>query len=140
MLPGRARGPRRRRARHRRRSAVGWRRSCWGAGAGAGTGAGARAGVRATTASGLKYLDVRIGDGPSPEAGDTVQVHYTGQLYQKRLGLGEVFDSSRGTNFRQLGQPLQFKIGKGEVIKGWDEGLLTMRVGGKRNLIVPPSL
>ena len=95
-----------------------------------------------TTPSGLKYYDVRIGDGPSPQPGDIVQVHYTGRIYEKHSPLyqWEVFDSSRGTGYRQMGQPLEFKVGKGEVIKGWDEGILTMRVGGKRNLIVPPSL
>ena len=72
--------------------------------------------------------------------GDTVQVHYTGRLWEKNVGMGEVFDSSQGMGGRQMGIPLEFKIGKGEVIKGWDEGILTMKVGGKRNLIVPPSL
>ena len=83
-----------------------------------------------TTASGLKYLDVVEGDGPSPERGQTIQVHYTGTLEN-----GKKFDSSV-----DRGQPYEFPIGTGRVIKGWDEGLMTMKVGGKRKLIIPPTL
>lgn len=83
-----------------------------------------------TTASGLKYKDEVIGTGPSPQLGQTVEVHYTG-----RLENGTKFDSSL-----DRGQPFKFQIGKGKVIKGWDEGLMTMKVGGKRQLIIPPHL
>lgn len=83
-----------------------------------------------TTSSGLKYLDLVIGTGESPKAGQTVIVHYTGTFEN-----GTKFDSSW-----DRGQPIPFPIGVGRVIKGWDEGLMTMRVGGKRKLIVPPDL
>jgi len=83
-----------------------------------------------TTASGLKYTDLAVGTGPSPQPGQTVTVQYTGTLND-----GTKFDSSY-----DHGQPFSFPIGRGKVIKGWDEGLLTMKVGGKRRLVVPPSL
>lgn len=83
------------------------------------------------TASGLKYVDMVLGDGPSPQLGQTISVHYTGTLTN-----GKKFDSS----FDHGGKPYTFKIGTGVVIKGWDEGLMTMRVGGKRKLIIPPAL
>jgi FKBP-type peptidyl-prolyl cis-trans isomerase len=83
-----------------------------------------------TTPSGLKYVDIKVGDGATPEKGQTVTVHYTGTLVN-----GEKFDSSRDRN-----QPFQFKLGVGQVIKGWDEGLSTMKVGGQRQLIIPPEL
>jgi peptidylprolyl isomerase len=83
-----------------------------------------------TTPSGLKYLDRVKGKGPSPKAGQTISVHYTGTLTN-----GTQFDSSLDT-----GKPIEFVIGKGRVIKGWDEGLMTMKVGGKRKLIIPPDL
>ncbi len=83
-----------------------------------------------TTASGLKYIDIVEGTGPSPQTGQRITVHYTGTLTN-----GSKFDSSVDT-----GQPYEFPIGRGEVIKGWDEGLMTMKVGGKRKLIVPPDL
>ncbi len=83
-----------------------------------------------TTPSGLKYVDVAEGDGPSPQQGQTIEVHYTGTLEN-----GTKFDSSV-----DRGQPYEFAIGTGVVIKGWDEGLMTMKVGGKRKLIVPPNL
>lgn len=82
-----------------------------------------------TTASGLQYIDLVLGDGPTPRAGQMVAVHYTGWLTN-----GKEFQSSRS------GNPLQFPLGVGKVIKGWDEGLSTMKVGGKRKLIVPPHL
>jgi peptidylprolyl isomerase len=83
-----------------------------------------------TTPSGLKYVDLKEGTGKIPEHGQTVVVHYTGTLVD-----GKKFDSSRDRN-----QPFSFKLGVGQVIKGWDEGLSTMKVGGQRQLIIPPDL
>jgi peptidylprolyl isomerase len=83
-----------------------------------------------TTPSGLKYIDTEVGTGASPTTGQTVKVHYTGTLTD-----GKKFDSSL-----DRGQPFSFKIGVGQVIKGWDEGVATMKVGGKRTLIIPPDL
>jgi peptidylprolyl isomerase len=83
-----------------------------------------------TTQSGLKYVDEVVGTGPQPQKGQTVSVHYTGTLDN-----GTVFDSSV-----QRGQPFQFMLGAGQVIPGWDEGIASMRVGGKRKLIIPPQL
>jgi peptidylprolyl isomerase len=83
-----------------------------------------------TTPSGLKYVDETIGDGAEPKAGQTVTVHYTGTLED-----GKKFDSSKDRN-----QPFEFTIGVGQVIKGWDEGVMTMKVGGKRKLIIPAEL
>jgi len=83
-----------------------------------------------TTDSGLKYHDFVVGDGPSPETGQTVSVHYTGWLED-----GTKFDSSL-----DRGQPFAFPIGMGRVIAGWDEGVATMKVGGKRQLVIPSEL
>lgn len=83
-----------------------------------------------TTPSGLQYEDVVVGTGPSPTKGQTVSVHYTGTLTD-----GTKFDSSR-----DRGQPFQFTIGVGQVIKGWDEGVMSMKVGGRRTLTIPASL
>ena len=83
-----------------------------------------------TTDSGLKYFDFEIGDGPAPEEGQTVSVHYTGWLTD-----GTKFDSSI-----DRGQPFQFALGQGQVIPGWDEGLATMQVGGRRQLVIPSEL
>lgn len=83
-----------------------------------------------TTASGLKYVDLKVGDGPVPERGQMLSVHYTGWLEN-----GTKFDSSV-----DRGEPLDFTIGVGQVIKGWDEGVGSMHVGGKRKLIVPSEL
>lgn len=88
------------------------------------------AGSEITTPSGLKYVDLLEGQGESPKPGQTVTVNYTGTLEN-----GTKFDSSY-----DHGQPFEFPIGRGRVIRGWDEGLMTMKVGGKRKLIVPPAL
>jgi FKBP-type peptidyl-prolyl cis-trans isomerase len=91
---------------------------------------GGSGGTEVTTASGLKYTDLVVGTGATPQKGQTVTVHYTGTLAN-----GRKFDSSvdRGT-------PADFKIGIGSVIKGWDEGLMSMKVGGKRKLVIPSAL
>lgn len=83
-----------------------------------------------TTPSGLQYRDLEAGTGASPQSGQTVTVHYTGTLTD-----GTKFDSSR-----DRGQPFQFRLGVGQVIKGWDEGVATMKVGGRRELVIPPEL
>lgn len=83
-----------------------------------------------TTRSGLKYTVIKAGKGATPKKGQTVFVHYTGTLTN-----GKKFDSSR-----DRGQPFSFTLGEGQVIKGWDEGLSTMKVGERRKLIIPPQL
>jgi FKBP-type peptidyl-prolyl cis-trans isomerase len=83
-----------------------------------------------TTPSGLKYVELKEGTGATPKPGQTVEVHYVGTLED-----GTQFDSSR-----DRGQPFSFKIGVGQVIKGWDEGVGTMKVGGHRQLIIPSEL
>ena len=87
-----------------------------------------------TTASGLQIEDTKVGDGASPKTGQTCTMHYTGWLYQNGQR-GAKFDSSV-----DRGQPFDFTIGVGQVIKGWDEGVSTMKVGGKRTLIIPAEL
>jgi len=82
------------------------------------------------TDSGLQYWDIKIGFGPFAKAGDHVKVHYTGWLAN-----GKKFDSSVDAN-----QPYEFTLGKGEVIKGWDEGVAGMKLGGKRQLRIPSEL
>ncbi|HLX36500.1 MAG TPA: FKBP-type peptidyl-prolyl cis-trans isomerase [Candidatus Binataceae bacterium] len=94
----------------------------------------AQAAGEVTTPSGLRYVDVKTGTGPVPQAGQTVTVNYTGWLYADGKK-GNKFDSSLDRN-----QPFSFTLGQGQVIKGWDEGLSTMHVGGKRTLIIPPDL
>ena len=91
--------------------------------------------VGVTTTSGLYYEDLTVGIGQSPSRGQTVVVHYTGWLTADGKTKGKKFDSSV-----DRGQPFQFVIGTGQVIKGWDEGVMTMKVGGKRKLTVPPNL
>lgn len=81
------------------------------------------------TESGLQYWDIKVGLGPLAKTGDHVKVHYTGWLTT-----GKKFDSSVGTN-----QPFDFTLGQSEVIKGWDEGIVGMKVGGKRQLRIPPE-
>ena len=83
-----------------------------------------------TTASGLKYVELKFGDGKEAKEGSKVKVHYTGTLES-----GKKFDSSL-----DRGQPFALTVGAGEVIKGWDEGLQGMKVGGKRKLIIPGKL
>lgn len=83
-----------------------------------------------TTASGLQYVDEVVGDGTSPTNGQNVKVHYTGTFTD-----GRKFDSSRDRN-----RPFEFIIGQGRVIRGWDEGVLSMQVGGRRILTVPGHL
>lgn len=102
----------------------------------AGAGAGEKVGSKpssdptVTTDSGLQYIDLVEGKGRQAELGDQATVHYTGWLAN-----GTKFDSSL-----DRGQPFSFRVGAGQVIKGWDEGVGTMKVGGKRKLIIPPDL
>jgi peptidylprolyl isomerase len=91
---------------------------------------GCKSGEEITTESGLKYIDLVEGTGAMPDRGQTVVVDYTGWLTN-----GKKFDSSV-----DRGKPFEFVLGRGKVIKGWDEGVSTMRVGGKRKLIIPPEL
>lgn len=83
-----------------------------------------------TTPSGLQYRDDKVGEGQEAKAGDLVAVHYTGTLAD-----GKKFDSSR-----DRGQPFQFGLGAGQVIRGWDEGVAGMKIGGRRTLVIPPEL
>jgi FKBP-type peptidyl-prolyl cis-trans isomerase FkpA len=86
------------------------------------------------TPSGLRFTDIKVGKGAEPQAGQTVTVNYTGWLYVNGKK-GKKFDSSL-----DRGQPFSFVLGHMRVIKGWDEGVSTMRIGGKRMLIIPPEL
>ncbi|MEK7301004.1 MAG: FKBP-type peptidyl-prolyl cis-trans isomerase, partial [Nitrospirota bacterium] len=87
-------------------------------------------GKEITTSSGLQYIDQAVGTGDTAKAGQTVSVHYTGWLTN-----GKKFDSSY-----DHGEPFSFILGRGEVIQGWDLGIVGMRIGGKRKLIIPPEL
>ena len=91
-------------------------------------------GTPVTTPSGLQIIDTKIGTGPSPRTGQTCIMHYTGWLYENGKK-GKKFDSSV-----DRGEPFEFPIGTHRVIAGWDEGVATMKVGGKRTLIIPPAL
>src|SRR5215467_5063696 len=91
-------------------------------------------GKTVTTPSGLKIIDTQIGTGATPRTGQTCVMHYTGWLYQNGAK-GQKFDSSLDRR-----QPFEFPIGRGQVIPGWDEGVASMKVGGKRTLIIPPNL
>jgi peptidylprolyl isomerase len=87
-----------------------------------------------STPSGLQIIDTKIGTGPSPKPGQICVMHYTGWLYENGQK-GKKFDSSVDRN-----EPFEFPIGQHRVIAGWDEGVATMKVGGKRTLIIPPAL
>jgi peptidylprolyl isomerase len=87
-----------------------------------------------TTPSGLKIIDINVGTGATPKAGQTCVMHYTGWIYENGAK-GKKFDSSV-----DRGKPFEFPIGAHQVIAGWDEGVATMKVGGKRTLIIPPEL
>ncbi len=87
-----------------------------------------------TTQSGLQYKDEKVGTGAEAGPGKEARVHYTGWLYQGGQK-GQKFDSSR-----DRGEPFPFRVGEGQVIKGWDEGVAGMKVGGRRILIIPPEL
>ncbi len=87
-----------------------------------------------TTASGLQYTETEMGTGATAAAGQEVSVHYTGWLFNDSVQ-GAKFDSSKDRM-----QPFEFSLGAGMVIKGWDEGVAGMQVGGKRTLIIPPEL
>jgi len=87
-----------------------------------------------TTATGLQMIDTKVGTGASPRQNQTAIVHYTGWLYVNGVK-GKKFDSSVDRN-----EPFEFPVGQGRVIAGWDQGVATMKVGGKRTLIVPPQL
>jgi len=87
-----------------------------------------------TTASGLQMIDTKVGTGASPRQNQTAIVHYTGWLYENGVK-GKKFDSSVDRN-----EPFEFPVGAGRVIRGWDEGVASMKIGGKRTLIVPPQL
>jgi FKBP-type peptidyl-prolyl cis-trans isomerase FkpA len=91
---------------------------------------GQSSGKEITMADGLQYTDDQVGTGAEAQAGKTVSVHYTGWLTD-----GTKFDSSK-----DRGQPFSFPLGAGRVIKGWDEGVAGMKVGGKRTLVIPPDL
>jgi peptidylprolyl isomerase len=91
-------------------------------------------GTTMTTASGLQITDSKVGSGASPKTGQVCVMHYTGWLYDNGAK-GAKFDSSL-----DRGEPFEFQIGMGQVIKGWDEGVASMKIGGKRTLIIPPQL
>ena len=87
-------------------------------------------GIPTSTASGLQIIEIQPGTGDQARSGQEVTVHYTGWLTD-----GRKFDSSR-----DRGDPFKFGLGRGQVIRGWDEGVAGMKVGGKRRLVIPPEL
>ena len=87
------------------------------------------------TSTGLQYEDLTVGDGEEAKAGSYVSVHYTGWLQNPDGSEGEKFDSSVDRN-----EPFEFPLGAGHVIRGWDEGVQGMKVGGKRRLVIPAEL
>jgi FKBP-type peptidyl-prolyl cis-trans isomerase FkpA len=91
--------------------------------------------AKVITPSGLQYADLTVGDGDAAKIGDQVSVHYTGWLQKPDGSKGQKFDSSK-----DRGRPFQFALGQGQVIQGWDEGVQGMKVGGVRELIIPPAL
>lgn len=91
--------------------------------------------AKVATPSGLQYVDLTVGSGDVAKTGDRVSVHYTGWLQKPDGRKGRKFDSSK-----DRGQPFQFVLGQGQVIEGWDEGVQGMKVGGVRELIIPPAL
>lgn len=91
--------------------------------------------IACSSGAGLTVLDLKVGDGDEAVNGTNVTVHYTGWLHQKGAR-GKKFDSSRDGS----GKPFTFRLGAGEVIDGWDQGIKGMKVGGKRELIIPPAL
>src|ERR1700686_2838660 len=111
---------------------VGMASGCGGSSSNKSSGSGPTSvsGQPTTTASGLQYWDSGVGTGATAVSGATVKVHYTGWLTT-----GTKFDSSR-----DRGEPFSFSLGAGQVIKGWDEGVAGMKVGGKRQLRIPPDL
>jgi len=98
------------------------------------TAVSAQVGTTVTTPSGMKMTDTVVGTGATPRRGQTCVMHYTGWLYQNGAK-GQKFDSSV-----DRGQPFEFPIGRRQVIAGWEEGVASMKVGGKRTLIIPPEL
>jgi FKBP-type peptidyl-prolyl cis-trans isomerase len=91
--------------------------------------------IACSSGTGLKMVDLKVGDGDEAVSGTNVTVHYTGWIYAKGAR-GKQFESSR----RGSGQPFTFRLGAGEVIEGWDQGIRGMKVGGKRELIISPEL
>jgi peptidylprolyl isomerase len=98
------------------------------------TAAAQAAGKTMTTSTGLQITDTTVGTGATPKTGQICVMHYTGWLYENGVK-GKKFDSSV-----DRGQPFEFPLGRQQVIAGWDEGVATMKVGGKRTLIIPPAL
>ena len=117
-----------------RRAALALVAALTGASAGTTTASAQEVGKTVTTPSGLRIIDSQIGTGATPRTGQTCVMHYTGWLYQGGAK-GQKFDSSV-----DRGRPFEFPIGRGQVIPGWDEGVASMKVGGKRTLIIPPDL
>jgi FKBP-type peptidyl-prolyl cis-trans isomerase FkpA len=91
--------------------------------------------AKVTTSSGLQYVDLTVGNGDVAKVGDQVSVHYTGWLQNPDGSKGRKFDSSK-----DRGQTFQFALGQGQVIKGWNEGVQGMKIGGVRELIIPSAL